>query len=277
MIDFGTGGFRGVIGETFTKDTIQKITQALANIIKKEGSKTPFVVGYDYRFISDRAAIWVAEVMAGNKINVILSKEVTPTPAVMFMTKYMNNDYGEMITASHNPYQFNGIKIFQKQGMDADVNLTNKIEEEIKNLTEIIVLPEYEEEYANYVTKASFLDLYLDNIKSFISDEIKGNKIKILFDALYGTGAVSLTKLAKDYELTNFTTINGTHDAFFGGNMPNPTIEIMLSDRDKVINEGYDFAIGIDCDGDRLALLDENGNYVESDEIIAALYYYLVK
>lgn len=277
MIDFGTGGFRGVIGETFTKDTIQKITQALANIIKKEESNKPIVVGYDYRFLSDRAAVWVAEVLAGNGINVLLSDYATPTPAVMFMTKYMGNDYGAMITASHNPYEFNGIKVFQKEGMDADVVLTNKIEDEIRNLTEIKVIPSYEIEYKKYVKDISILDLYLDNIKNFISPDIKGKKTKILFDALHGTGAISLTKIAKDYDLDNFVTINGTHEALFGGMMPNPTPSAMLKNKERVVSEGFDFAIGIDCDGDRLALLDEAGNYVENNEILAALYYYLVK
>ena len=277
MIDFGTGGFRGVIGDTFTKDTIQKITQAIANIIKKDNSTTPFVVGYDYRFLSDKAALWVSEVLAGNGIKVFLSDSPLPTPAIMYMTKHMNNDYGAMITASHNPYEFNGIKVFQKYGMDADVELTKRIEEEIKALAEIKVLHQYDEDYYKYVKVTSFIDLYLSNIKRFISNDIKGNKIKILFDALHGTGAISLTKIAKMYELENFTTINGTHDTMFGGKMPNPTLEIMMENRDLVINGGYDLAIGIDCDGDRLALLDENGDYVESNEILAALYYYLVK
>ena len=277
MIDFGTGGFRGIIGETFTKDTIQKITQAIANIIKEEGSDKPIVVGYDYRFMSDYAAVWVAEVLAGNKIKVLLSDCATPTPAVMFMTKYLDNDYGAMITASHNPYQFNGIKVFQKQGMDADVVFTNRIEKEIANLKEVKCTASYEEEYKLYVKNISILDLYLDNIKKFISPEIKGKQTKILFDALHGTGAISLTKIAKDYELNNFVTINGTHDTMFGGMMPNPTPQAMLKNKERVLCEGFDFAIGIDCDGDRLALLDENGNYVENNEILAALYYYLVK
>ena len=125
MIDFGTGGFRGIIGETFNKENIQIITQGIANIIKKRKSTTPFVVGYDYRFMSMQAATWVAEVLAGNKIKVILAKEATPTPAVMYTTKAMDNDFGAMITASHNPYYFNGIKVFQKEGMDADITLTN--------------------------------------------------------------------------------------------------------------------------------------------------------
>ena len=71
MIDFGTGGFRGVIGESFNKENLQTIAQGIANIIKKTNSTTPFVIGYDYRFMSDKAAIWVSEVLAGNGIKVL--------------------------------------------------------------------------------------------------------------------------------------------------------------------------------------------------------------
>lgn len=277
MIDFGTGGFRGVIGESFNKENLQTIAQGIANIIKKNNSSTPFVIGYDYRFMSDKAAIWVSEVLAGNGIKVLLSKEATPTPAVMFITKDMNNDYGAMITASHNPYYFNGIKVFQKEGMDADVALTNSIENEIRNIKTINVLPSYEKKYKRYVKRVSFLSKYLENIQSFISNEIHGKDTRILFDAIYGTGAISLTKLAKKYELKNFTTIHSKHDAFFGFMLPSPSKENMLLNKKKLLNNKYDLALGIDSDGDRLGILDEFGNYVDSNEILASLYYYLVK
>ena len=277
MIDFGTGGFRGVIGESFNKENLQTIAQGIANIIKKTNSTTPFVIGYDYRFMSDKAAIWVSEVLAGNGIKVLLSKEATPTPAVMFITKNMDNDYGAMITASHNPYYFNGIKVFQKEGMDADVNLTNSIENEIKNIQTINVLPSYEKKYKRYVKRVSFLSKYLENIQTFISNEIHGKDTRILFDAIYGTGAVSLSKIARKYELHNFTTIHSKHDAFFGFMLPSPSKENMLLNKKKLLDNKYDLALGIDSDGDRLGILDEFGNFVDSNEILASLYYYLVK
>lgn len=277
MIDFGTGGFRGVIGETFNKENLQIIAQGIANVIKKKNSNTPFVIGYDYRFMSDKAAIWVSEVLAGNGIQVLISKEATPTPAVMFITKDMNNDYGAMITASHNPYYFNGIKVFQKEGMDADITLTNQIESEIKNLESINVLPCYDEKYEHYVKRVSFLDSYLDNISKFISSDIQGKDTRILFDAIHGTGAISLSKIAEKYQLKNFTTIHSEHDAFFGFMLPSPSKDNMLLNKEKLLKEKYDCAIGIDSDGDRLGMLDEFGNYVDSNEILASLYYYLVK
>ena len=277
MIDFGTGGFRGVIGETFNKENLQIIAQGIANIIKRNNSNTPFVIGYDYRFMSDKAAIWVSEVLAGNGIKVLLSKEATPTPAVMYMTKEMNNDYGAMITASHNPYYFNGIKVFQKEGMDADVLLTNAIEKEIQSIESINILPNYEKKYKRFVKRVSFLNKYLENIQKFISNEIYNKDTRILFDAIYGTGAISLTKIAKKYNLKNFKTIHSKHDAFFGFMLPSPSKENMLLNKKKLINKHFDCALGLDSDGDRLGMLDEKGNYVDSNEILAALYYYLVK
>ena len=277
MIDFGTGGFRGVIGETFTKENIQIITQGIANIIKKRNSTTPFVVGYDYRFMSMQAATWVAEVLAGNKIKVILAKEATPTPAVMYTTKAMDNDFGAMITASHNPYYFNGIKVFQKEGMDADVTLTNEIEQEIQSLKSINKLTVYDKNYKKYVKTKSILNGYLNNIKTFISPSIQGKDTKILFDAIYGTGAISLSKIAKSYDLKNFKTIHSKHDAFFGFMLPSPNNENMLKNKKLLLKAGFDCALGIDSDGDRLGMLDEFGNYVDSNEILASLYYYLVK
>ena len=277
MIDFGTGGFRGVIGETFNKENIQIITQGIANIIKKRKSTTPFVVGYDYRFMSMQAATWVAEVLAGNKIKVILAKEATPTPAVMYTTKAMDNDFGAMITASHNPYYFNGIKVFQKEGMDADITLTNEIELEIQSLKSINKLTIYDKSYKKYVKVKPILKGYLEHIKTFISPEIQGKDTKILFDAIYGTGAISLSKIAKDYQLKNFKTIHSKHDAFFGFMLPSPNYENMKKNKALLLKEHFDCALGIDSDGDRLGMLDEFGNYVDSNEILASLYYYLVK
>lgn len=277
MIDFGTGGFRGVIGETFTKENIQTIAQSIANIIKRRNSTTPFVIGYDYRFMSQQAALWVAEVLAGNKIRVLLSKDATPTPAVMYMTKAMNNDFGAMITASHNPYYFNGIKVFQKEGMDADVTLTNEIEKEIQSLKSINKLTIYDKDFKKYVKTKSILKDYLTNIESFISPSIKGKETRILFDAIYGTGAVSLTKIAKKFKLKNFKTIHSKHDAFFGFMLPSPNKENMLKNKNLLLKDNFDCALGLDSDGDRLGMLDEFGNYVDSNEILASLYYYLVK
>jgi len=276
-IEFGTGGFRGIIGDDFRKENIVLIAQALSNIIHRRHSRKEVVIGYDFRFLSEESALWISEVFAGNHIHCLLSCEPVPTPAVMFLSKELGNDFGVMITASHNPYSFNGVKVFQQDGMDADVSLTDEIEREIARLRKIRKTEKFEEGYGQYVSVVSFLDLYLESVGKFISPEIQGSSIKVLFDAIYGTGSLTMKRLAKKYGWKNFHAIRSAHDAWFHGELPNPTRANMMKLSARVVREGYDFAFGIDSDGDRLGVLDEKGNYVDSNEILAALYYYLVK
>ena len=138
QIAFGTGGFRGVIGDDFNKENIQYIAQALANIVNRNHqADRPIIVGYDNRFMSDFAAKWFVEVLNGNGIKCFLYTHSVPTPTVMSTTRDMCNYYGVMMTASHNPYYFNGIKVFTIGGYDADVNFTSSLEKEIAEVEEI--------------------------------------------------------------------------------------------------------------------------------------------
>ena len=117
QIAFGTGGFRGVIGDDFNKENIQYIAQALANIVNRNHQEDrPIIVGYDNRFMSDFAAKWFVEVLNGNGIKCFLYTHSVPTPTVMSTTRDMCNYYGVMMTASHNPYLDNGIKLIDSHG-----------------------------------------------------------------------------------------------------------------------------------------------------------------
>ena len=138
-IKFGTGGFRAIIGEDFNKSNVQKVCQAISNIIVKKNLKKEICIGYDNRFMSENFAIWCAEVFAGNNINVELFDSATTTPVAMFASKKNENDFGLMITASHNPYMYNGMKVFTKNGKDADQAETTEIEKEVENIKEIYV------------------------------------------------------------------------------------------------------------------------------------------
>lgn len=117
MIKFGTGGWRAFIGEEFTRENVRLVAQALSNIINNEdAAKNGFVIGYDRRFLSDKAACWFAEVLAANNIKVSFIDKFVPTPIVMFQAKEMGCIYSACITASHNPADYNGIKIFIEGG-----------------------------------------------------------------------------------------------------------------------------------------------------------------
>lgn len=115
MIKFGTGGWRAIIGDDFIKANVVTLAQAIADEMKKNGSNE-LVIGYDRRFLSDKAAIWAAEVFAANNITVYFVKKDVPTPMIMFGVKYLKTKYGMMITASHNPADYNGIKVFTEGG-----------------------------------------------------------------------------------------------------------------------------------------------------------------
>lgn len=276
-IEFGTGGFRGIIGESFNKENVQLIAQAICDLSKEQNFVKPIVIGYDYRFLSDKAAEWICEVLAANGIMAFLSKESIPSPAVMYKTKSMDNDLGIMITASHNPYYFNGVKIFQKKGMDADIILTGQIENKIKKVEEVQAMDFNTALKLGNVKRISFIKDYVFSIKEWISPSVYNSDIRILFDNLHSVGTRSISLLVKELGFKNFTTISKKHDPFFGHKMPNPTKENMELDR-KYLEKGcYDCVIGIDSDGDRLGVLDERGRYVNSNEILASLYYYLIQ
>lgn len=146
-IQFGTGGWRAVIGDGFTKANVQLLTAALARKMRAErADQRGFLLGYDRRFLSREAAHWAAEVMAGAGIACMVVEREAPTPLIMFAVRYYDLAYGMAVTASHNPALYNGVKVFTRGGRDADETVTARIEEEIAALEgqEIPAVP-YEE------------------------------------------------------------------------------------------------------------------------------------
>lgn len=278
-IRFGTGGYRGVICDTFTREVVEKIAQALATIaIKTHQDDKPIVVGFDNRFMSDYFARWFSEVLNGNGIKVLLYTFALPTPAVMSATKDYENNFGVMITASHNPYFFNGVKVFTKEGYDADVAFTSELEKEINKVKEIKRLPYLEAKSQEMLVEIDDLKPYLAHIKSFISPDIRKNKLRVLYNNLNGVGVIGLEPLSKHLNIYRFDILNEDHDAFFGFNLPNPTKEMLMGEfSEMVLNQSYDLGMASDSDGDRLGIVDERGHYVSPNDILSSLYYYLVK
>ena len=275
-IKFGTGGFRGVIGDDFTKETVRTIAQAISNIIINENKTKEIVVGYDHRFLSNETGVWMSEVFAGNGIKTKLLNSASPSPTVMYLVREYGYDFGVMITASHNPYLFNGVKVFEKGGYDADVSFTNQIEKEMKLVTKInsldikLALEEHKVEMIDGVSP------YVDYVLTFLNENIDTN-LKLAFDNLHGVGAIAVLKALDKLGFKNITTFNKDRDALFGNKMPNP-IESNLTDlKEYVVSNHLDFGFSMDSDADRLGIIDEKGNYVSSNEILGALYYYLIK
>lgn len=280
MIKFGTGGWRAIIGEDFIKANIVMLAQAAAELLKSDNREKPgFVIGYDRRFLSDKAAGWFAEVLAGNGIKVYFIERVAPTPLVMFSVKTLNTYMGAAVTASHNPADYNGIKLFAAGGRDADEEFTKRIEAFIDDLKEgeIKVLNFEDGVKSGIIEIIDPINDYIDTILAMIDIKaIRGRKLKVLLDPMFGVSRTSLQMILVSARC-EVDIINDRHDTLFGGRLPSPSSHTLHRLRDMVVEKGYDIGIGTDGDADRLGIIDEKGNFIHPNSILAILYYYLLK
>lgn len=269
MIKFTTGGFRGIIGEDFVPKNIVKIASGIYKYIQLKQYKNEVSLSYDFRAYSEETANLVAETLSAAGIKVYLSKEATPTPVAMYMAKYLKIQIGMMITASHNPYNWNGIKLFEK-GVDASEATTNTLEKLINE-------PDYlKKRNRKDIVTIDFLTPYFDFVKKFI--DIKPDaENKILIDFIHGTGAKTMPYFKKYYNLKNLDFIRENQTPNFNYILPNPLEEVIGVNRALQIDKGYELIMGLDSDADRLGMIDETGAYVDNNEILAVIYYYLIK
>lgn len=280
MIQFGTGGWRALIGEDFTKANVQLVAQALANImIQEKVTDRGFVIGYDRRFLSDKAASWFSEVLAGNGIRVSFIDKYVPTPIVMFKAKQTGTAYSGCITASHNPADYNGIKIFIEGGRDANEEITNKIETQIATLTtDDINVVDFEDALTDQlIEQINPMNDFVDSIINFIDVEaIKRANLRVLIDPMFGVAKNALQTVLITGRC-DVDVINDTQNPAFGGLMPSPSAATLYRLKHLVAHEGYDIGIGTDGDADRLGIIDEKGNFIHPNEVLMLLYYYLLE
>ena len=279
MIKFGTGGWRAIIGDEFIKTNIQLLAKALANKMKDEGvADKGIVIGYDRRFLSKEAMQWSAQVFAKEGIKSYLINKSVPTPVVMFYVMKHGLSYGMMVTASHNPALYNGIKVFTAGGRDADEIQTAQIEEYIKK-----VEPEGPAEYLEYndakeqglINEIYPLNEYIDSIISRIDmDAIKSHNLRVVLDPMYGVSETSL-RITLQTARCEVETIHDRHDTLFGGKLPAPTAATLHQLQNVVIDGHYDIGIATDGDADRIGVIDDKGKFLHPNEIMALLYYYL--
>lgn len=281
MIVFGTDGWRGLIARDFTFENLRYVALATAKYIKKTTKEQDFpsvVIGYDTRFLSKEFAEEAALVFAGQGIIVHLADNVSSTPQVSFHTKQKGSQFGIVITASHNPPQYNGYKLKATFGGPATPEQISKVEAELhkilqkpptitlKNLD--FFIDSKEKKIRPFNTKES----YIRHIKKKINmDDIKAANLKILFDPMYGAGIETIKML-----LPNADEIHGTFNPSFGDiDHPEPIGEMLGELSEKVRAGGYDIGIATDGDADRLGLIDHEGSFVDSHRIFMILLKYL--
>lgn len=280
MIKFGTGGWRAIIGEEFTKANIQKLSKGLAMKMKDEGvAEKGIVFGYDRRFLSKESMRWAGEVFAAEGIKSYLINRSSPTPLIMYYVMKHEFPYGIMITASHNPAIYNGIKVFTYGGRDADEFQTQEIENYIDDVVDDEV---NSMDYDKAVERELIFEInpineYLDSIINAVDMQaIRNCGLRVALDPMYGVSETSIKTILLTARC-EVSIIHDRHDTLFGGKLPSPSALTLRSLQNYVIDHNCDIGIATDGDADRIGVIDDTGKFLHPNDILVLLYYYLVK
>jgi phosphomannomutase len=262
-IKFGTDGWRAIIGDTYTFKNVKLLSQAVADYV---GQGKKVAIGYDTRFMSGHFAALSADVLGANGISVLLSDRPVPTPALSFTVKARSFDLGVMITASHNPAEYNGYKIKTSSGGAAGPDITGKIERLIGSSAVkeggmaggMVVTEDVSREYVKFIR--SYIDL----------KKIKSKKFKILVDSMHGAGNSFMADILKGTAI-RLEFLRNTINPSFGGIHPEP-IESLLGDLKKRVKD-YRFNLGVALDGDadRIAAVAPGGVFIHPQKILGLL------
>ncbi|MCX5686717.1 MAG: phosphoglucomutase/phosphomannomutase family protein, partial [Candidatus Omnitrophica bacterium] len=281
-IKFGTDGWRAVISEDFTFDNVKKVGQAIADYVNNDKGPASrvkdkrVVVGYDTRFLSEKYAELVACVLAANGIKTILSDRATPTPSISFTIKDRSLIGGVMITASHNPARYNGIKYKAYCGGSAMPEITKKFEEYLGK-SGVLYLPLQELKSKGMVEVEDIIPKHLEFIKKYINIKLlKNTRLKILVDSMYGTGNDYIADLLKGGKCR----VDGIHNAYnpgFGGINPEPILPNLKELAGKVRKGRYDIGIATDGDADRLGIALPNGLLLTGHKVMTLLLLHLLE
>ncbi len=278
-VAFGTGGWRAVIGEGFTMHNVRRLSQALANEITRQGKeKRGVIIGYDRRFLSDHAAVAAAEVFAGNNIPVTLLSEDVPTPLITYATARYKSAFGLVFTASHNPPEWNGLKVFHGDGSLLLDEETRQIEAETNQITakEVVKLDLDIALEAGIIQRRDLTNEYVDAVEQRIDLEaIRAANLKVIVDPMYGVGQLTLGIILTEARC-RVVFIHERHNPLFGGRSPAPNLEA-LRVLSTTIQEGggYDLGLATDGDADRIAIIDEKGRYIPTNDILLLVYWYM--
>ncbi|GFE59472.1 phosphoglucomutase/phosphomannomutase family protein [Geobacter sp. AOG2] len=278
QIKFGTDGWRGVIARDFTFDNLSRVAQATMDYLNRDGSGAQgLVIGYDRRFLSREFARRVAEVAAGNGIRVRLTDGYAPTPAVSWAVRELGAGAGVMITASHNPPEYNGFKVKESFGGSARPSTTKVLEEIVAfnqaNDRRVVATP-FEEALEKGMVE--FFDPcagYFRQIGRYVDLELIAKAgIPVVVDPMYGAGSGFLPRL-----LAGVHEIHNSENPSFGGQAPEPIGE-HLTELSALLRGGdYRVGLALDGDADRIGAVDENGDFFSSHCIFTVILRHLIE
>ena len=287
-ITFGTDGWRAVISDEFTFANVRRVAQAIAEVLlenataRNSGHERPLaVVGFDTRFLSDRYARTVSEVLAANGLNVALAKADAPTPAISFAVPNLGAVGGVMITASHNPPRYNGIKLKSAHGGSATVSDTKRVEAKIAEALAAGREPQQMEiDVAlsqGLVTRFDPFDAYAGHLRGLIDFRaIRRAKLRVAVDAMYGAGRGYLKQLLEEADC-DVTEIRGEMNPGFNGIHPEPIAKHLGPLMELVPRGGFDLGLATDGDADRIGAVGPTGRFIDPHCIMTLALRHLVE
>jgi alpha-D-glucose phosphate-specific phosphoglucomutase len=276
-IQFGTDGWRAIIAEEFTFDNVVIVTKAIAGYIKNNYDKSkPVLIGYDTRFMADKFALRAAEILNELGFNVKITESDVPTPVIAFNAKHLESAGALMFTASHNPPEYCGIKYIPDYAGPATTDITDVIVANVRKLQQGETVLEVAAQKGT-TEKFDPKPEYVKWVKSLIDlDKIKSSGVKVYYDPLYATGRGYVDGLLKEAGC-EVSVINNWRDPLYGGAMPEPKEKYLGELKKLVIENAPAIGLSNDGDADRFGVLDEKGNYVTPNDVIAVLFRHLIK
>ena len=275
-IKFGTDGWRGVIAEEFTFENVRRVAQASADYWNATTLPKAAIVGYDNRFFSEVYAKLTCEVFAANGIKAIYPPEAVPTPAISFAVRDRQLCGAVMLTASHNPPQFNGYKLKAEFAGPADPEFCRAVEARIDQM------PVRSMKFEDGV-KAGRIELYdprpvhVAAVKRLVDlKRIRASKLRVVVDSMHGCGGYVLEKMLKGGRC-RVQTIRGNRDVYFGGVNPEPIAKNLTALCAAVKKAGAQIGVATDGDADRMGVVDDKGRYVSIQLVFAMQLLHLLR
>lgn len=279
-IKFGTDGWRGVIADNFTFKNVAIVSQAISEWIKKDvkaiDQKKRVAVAYDARFLAKEFAEIVSCVLAKNNINVFLSQEAIPTPSLSFGVVDIKGVAGVMITASHNPGKFNGIKIKTYQGGGASAEITDKVEQYLE-ISSVKTMSLEKGLASGRIVMMNFNTAYLKFMKQYVDlKRIRKAQFSITQDVMHGSGGGILTDVLKGSQIKLSMMREDVNPSFEGGK-PEPIEEYLQTLMERMKVENLDLGLVLDGDADRIAAVAPGGEFISPQKILGLVIVHLVR
>jgi phosphoglucomutase len=273
-IQFGTSGWRAVIADEFTFAGVRSVTGAICSHFgSRKAANDMMVVGYDTRFLGERFARECADVVSANDFQALLCDGPVPTPTLSHAIRTRNAICGINFTASHNPPEYNGMKLSTGDGAPALPEITHNVERLIKGGEPAISAESKRPAMQTFSARPDYLADLTTKIKF---DEIKRAGGRYAYDPIWGTGRGYLDEALRMHGL-EVETIHDWRDVLFGGRAPEPDDSHLAELRELVLSKKCVLGLATDGDADRFGVIDSNGSFITPNQLIALLFDYLVE